>query len=115
MPLVEFLEQHEHIREPESGPLRELLAEAFVLQGAWSRLQLWADLETSEWRSAANHLIYHILRDDDEAAQELIEDVRKGYRRGCKTSIPLTWPGIYACLPCCATVGSRVPSSLAIT
>ena len=87
-PLIEFLEQHEQIREPGSGPLRELLAESFVLQGAWSRLQLWADLETSEWRSAANHLIYHILRDDDEAAQELIEDVRKGYRREHENKYP---------------------------
>ncbi|MGB3798426.1 MAG: hypothetical protein WA952_01355, partial [Lewinella sp.] len=87
-PLIEFLEQHEHIREPDSGPLRELLAEAFVLQGAWSRLQLWADLETSEWRSAANYLIYHILRDDDEAAQDLIEDVRKGYRREYENKYP---------------------------
>ncbi|PPK87180.1 SNF2 family DNA or RNA helicase [Neolewinella xylanilytica] len=87
-PLIEFLEQHEHIREPESGPLRELLAEAFVLQGAWSRLQLWADLETSEWRSAANYLIYHVLRDDDEAAQELIDDVRKGYRREYENKYP---------------------------
>ena len=87
-PLIEFLEQHERIREPESGPLRELLAEAFVLQGAWSRLQLWADLETTEWRSSANHLIYHILRDDDEGALELIEEVRKGYRRDYDNKYP---------------------------
>ncbi len=87
-PLIEFLEQHEHIREPGSGPLRELLAEAFVLQGAWSRLQLWADLETSEWRSAANHLIYHVLRDEDDIAAELIEDVRKGYRRENENKYP---------------------------
>ena len=87
-PLIEFLEQHEHIREPQSGPLRELLAEAFVLQGAWSRLQLWADLETSEWRSSANHLIYHVLRDEDEVAQELIEEVRKGYRREYDNKYP---------------------------
>ncbi|WP_420458711.1 DEAD/DEAH box helicase [Neolewinella sp.] len=87
-PLIEFLEQHERIREPESGPLRELLAEAFVLQGAWSRLQLWADLEPIEWRSSANHLIYHILRDEDEMAQELIEEVRKGYRREYENKFP---------------------------
>ena len=87
-PLIEFLEQHERIREPESGPLRELLAEAFVLQGAWSRLQLWADLETTEWRSSANHLIYHVLRDDDEGAGELIEEVRKGYRRAYDNKYP---------------------------
>ncbi len=87
-PLIEFLEQHERIREPESGPLRELLAEAFVLQGAWSRLQLWADLETVEWRSSANHLIYHILRDEDDIAQELIEEVRKGYRREYENKFP---------------------------
>ncbi|MBB4078783.1 hypothetical protein GGR28_001400 [Lewinella aquimaris] len=86
--LIEFLEQHEHIRDPESGPLRELLAEAFVLQGAWSRLQLWADLETSEWRSSANHLIYHVLRDEDEGANELIEEVRKGYRREFDNKYP---------------------------
>ncbi|PHK97277.1 helicase [Neolewinella marina] len=86
--LVEFLEQHEKIREPESGPLRELLAEAFVLQGAWSRLQLWADLETAEWRSSANHLIYHVLRDEDEIAQDLIEEVRKGYRREYENKYP---------------------------
>ncbi|THH35538.1 DEAD/DEAH box helicase [Neolewinella litorea] len=86
--LIEFLEQHEKIREPESGPLRELLAEAFVLQGAWSRLQLWADLETSEWRSSANHLIYHVLRDEDEIAQDLIEEVRKGYRREYENKYP---------------------------
>ncbi|WP_238750928.1 DEAD/DEAH box helicase [Neolewinella maritima] len=87
-PLIEFLEQHERIREPESGPLRELLAEAFVLQGAWSRLQLWADLETTEWRSSANHLIYHVLRDDDEGAKSLIEEVRKGYRRDHDNKYP---------------------------
>jgi superfamily II DNA or RNA helicase len=87
-PLIEFLEQHERIREPESGPMRELLAEAFVLQGAWSRLQLWADLETTEWRSSANHLIYHILRDDDEGAHELVEEVRKGYRREYENKFP---------------------------
>ena len=87
-PLIEFLEQHERIREPESGPLRELLAEAFVLQGAWSRLQLWADLETTAWRSSANHLIYHILRDEDEIAQDLIEEVRKGYRRDYENKYP---------------------------
>ena len=87
-PLIEFLEQHERIREPESGPLRELLAEAFVLQGAWSRLQLWADLETTPWRSSANHLIYHILRDEDEIAQDLIEEVRKGYRRDYENKYP---------------------------
>ena len=87
-PLIEFLEQHERIREPESGPLRELLAEAFVLQGAWSRLQLWADLETTPWRSSANHLIYHILRDEDEIAQDLIEEVRKGYRRDYENKFP---------------------------
>ncbi len=92
-PLIEFLEQHEKIREPESGPLRELLAEAFVLQGAWSRLQLWADLETTEWRSAANYLIYHVLRDDDEAAQELIESVRKGYRREYENKYPANLAG----------------------
>ncbi|MBC6996267.1 DEAD/DEAH box helicase [Neolewinella lacunae] len=78
-PLVEFLEQYENIRGPKAGPLRDLLIEAFVLQGAWSRLQLWADLETDEWRQAANHLIYHVLRDDDDGAQALIETVRKGY------------------------------------
>ena len=87
-PLIEFFEQHERIREPESGPLRELLAEAFVLQGAWSRLQLWADLETTPWRSSANHLIYHILRDEDEIAQDLIEEVRKGYRRDYENKFP---------------------------
>lgn len=78
-PLVEFLEQYEHIREPQAGPLRELLCEAFVLQGAWSRLRLWADLETDEWRQAAMNLVYHVLRDDDDGAAALIENVRKGY------------------------------------
>ena len=87
-PLIEFLEQHERIREPASGPLRELLAEAFVLQGAWSRLQLWADLDTTAWRSSANHLIYHILRDEDEIAQDLIEEVRKGYRHDYENKYP---------------------------
>ncbi|MTB52066.1 DEAD/DEAH box helicase [Lewinella sp. W8] len=86
--LVEFLEQHELIRNPESGGMRELLAEAFVLQGAWSRLQLWADLETDEWRQSANHLIYHVLRDDDEGAMELIDEVRKGYRREFDNKFP---------------------------
>ncbi|MEL7159794.1 MAG: hypothetical protein AAFN92_03475, partial [Bacteroidota bacterium] len=87
-PLVEFLEQYEGIREEQNGPLRDLLAEAFVLQGAWSRLQLWADLETDEWRKAANHLIYHVLRDDDEGALELIDEVRKGYRRDYDNKFP---------------------------
>ena len=86
--LIEFLEQHENIREPESGPLRDLLIEAFVLQGAWSRLQLWADLEVNEWRSSADHLIYHVLRDEDDAAQELIEEIRKGYRREYENKYP---------------------------
>lgn len=79
-PLIEFMEQYEHIREPQSGPLRELLCEAFVLQGAWSRLRLWADLETNEWRKAAINLVYHVLRDDDDGAAERIEAVKKGYR-----------------------------------
>ncbi|MEO0732560.1 MAG: DEAD/DEAH box helicase, partial [Bacteroidota bacterium] len=87
-PLVEFLEQYEGIREEKNGPLRDLLAEAFVLQGAWSRLQLWADLETGEWRQAANHLIFHVLRDDDEGALSLIEEVRKGYRRDYENKFP---------------------------
>lgn len=80
-PVVEFLEQYEQIREPQSGPLRELLCEAFILQGAWSRLQLWADLETEDWRKAAMQLACHVLRDEDQAASEQIDSVRKGYRQ----------------------------------
>jgi len=87
-PLVEFLEQHENIRDEDAGPLRELLTEAFVLQGAWSRLRLWGDLETDEWRKAAISLIYHVLRDDDEGAASFIEDVRKGYRRDYEDKFP---------------------------
>ena len=86
--IVEFLEQHERIREPDAGPLRDLLIEAFVLQGAWSRLQLWADLEPNEWRRSAANLIYCVLRDDDEGALELIEDVRRGYRREYDNKFP---------------------------
>ena len=86
--LVEFLEQHENIRELNAGPLRELLTEAFVLQGAWSRLRLWGDLEVSEWRKAAISLIYHVLRDDDEGAASFMEDVRKGYRRDYEDTFP---------------------------
>lgn len=86
--LVEFLEQHERIRDESSGPLRELLTEAFVLQGAWSRLRLWGDLETDEWRQAAINLIYHVLRDDDDGALALIDDVRKGYRREVEDKFP---------------------------
>lgn len=78
-PLIEFLEKYEHIREPQAGPLRELLCEAFILQGAWSRLRLWADLETDEWRQAAMNLVYHVLRDDDEGAAAQISTVQKGY------------------------------------
>ena len=80
-PLVEFLEQYDGIRGADAGAMRELLAEAFVLQGSWSRLQLWADLETDEWRQAANNLIYRVLRDDDEGAAELIKTVKKGYQQ----------------------------------
>ncbi|WP_020571767.1 DEAD/DEAH box helicase [Neolewinella persica] len=87
-PIVEFLEQHENIRDESSGPLRELLTEAFVLQGAWSRLRLWGDLETDEWRQAAINLIYHVLRDDDEGALALIQDVSKGYRRDVEDKFP---------------------------
>ena len=91
--LVEFLEQHENIREGVAGPLRELLTEAFVLQGAWSRLRLWGDLETDEWRKAAISLIYHVLRDDDEGAAAFIEDVRKGYRRDYEDKFPVHLSG----------------------
>ena len=91
--LVEFLEQHERIREPESGPLRDLLTEAFVIQGAWSRLQLWADLETDEWRRSADHLIYHVLRDDDEGALAQIDEVRRGYRRAYDNHFPVHLAG----------------------
>ncbi len=93
--LVEFLEQHERIREPESGSMRDLLTEAFVLQGSWSRLRLWADLETDEWRAAADHLIYQVLRDDDVAASELIETVRKGYRRDFDNKYPSHLAGYF--------------------
>ncbi|MEM9930274.1 MAG: hypothetical protein AAF840_10680, partial [Bacteroidota bacterium] len=86
--LVEFLEQHERIRDEDAGSLRELLTEAFVLQGAWSRLRLWGDLETEEWRQAAINLIYHVLRDDDEGALALIADVRKGYQRTFDDKFP---------------------------
>ena len=79
--LIEFLEQHERIREPAAGPLRELLIEAFVLQGAWSRLRLWGDLEPNEWRKAAVSLIYHVLRDDDEGALGFIKTIRAGFAR----------------------------------
>jgi superfamily II DNA or RNA helicase len=94
-PLVEFLEQYEHIREPEAGPLRELLCEAFVLQGKWSRLQLWADLETDEWRKAAMNLVYHVLRDNDEGAAALIDDVRKGYKRDFENKYPAHVAGYF--------------------
>lgn len=80
-PLIEFLEQYDGIRGADAGPMRDLLAEAFVLQGSWSRLQLWADLETDEWRQAANNLIYRVLRDDDDGAKELIGTVKKGYKQ----------------------------------
>lgn len=94
-PLVEFLEQYEHIREPQSGPLRELLCEAFVLQGAWSRLRLWADLETDEWRQAAMNLVYHVLRDDDDGAEALIETVRKGYSQEYGAKFPAHVAGYF--------------------
>lgn len=94
-PLVEFLEQYEHIREPEAAPLRELLCEAFVLQGAWSRLRLWADLETSEWRQAAMNLVYHVLRDDDEGAEALIDTVRKGYGQENEGKFPAHVAGYF--------------------
>ncbi|WP_273443770.1 DEAD/DEAH box helicase [Neolewinella agarilytica] len=94
-PLVEFLEQYDGIREPSAGILRELLCEAFVLQGAWSRLQLWADLETEPWRKAAMNLVYHVLRDDDEGALELIGDVRKGYEREFGSKFPAHLAGYF--------------------
>ena len=94
-PLVEFLEQYEHIRNPEAGQLRELLCEAFVLQGAWSRLQLWADLEPNEWRRAAMHLVYQVLRDDDDAAEEHIDTVRKGYRQEFDGKYPAHLAGYF--------------------
>ena len=94
-PLVEFLEQYEHIREPQAGPLRELLCEAFILQGSWSRLRLWADLETDEWRQAAMNLIYYVLRDDDEGAEALIETVRKGYAIAYGSNYPAHVAGYF--------------------
>lgn len=111
-PLVEFLEQYEHIREPQSGPLRELLCEAFVLQGAWSRLQLWADLETDEWRKAAMNLVYHVLRDDDDGAKELIDDVRKGYRQEFAGKYPAHVAGYFYLLSLLRKSGVKSAESI---
>ncbi|OAV43275.1 DEAD/DEAH box helicase [Lewinella sp. 4G2] len=87
-PLIEFLEQYDGIRGADAGALRDLLAEAFVLQGKWSRLQLWADLETDDWRKAANNLIYRVLRDDDEGAEKLIKAVKVGFQRDHANKYP---------------------------
>ena len=94
-PLIEFLEQYDGIRGEDAGAMRDLLAEAFVLQGKWSRLQLWADLEAEEWRKSANNLIYRVLRDDDEGAAELIDTVRKGYRREHANKFPAHLAGYF--------------------
>ena len=94
-PLVEFLEQYDGIRGADAGAMRDLLAEAFVLQGSWSRLQLWADLETDEWRKAAGNLIYRVLRDDDEGAEELIGAVRNGYKQDYAGKFPAHLAGYF--------------------
>lgn len=79
--LINFLESHPRIRESQYGSLRELLVEAFVLKGEWSRLLLWADLEKITWRKASYELIYRVLNDEDNRIKELIDIVRKGYRQ----------------------------------
>ena len=94
-PLIEFLEQYDHIRDADAGAMRDLLGEAFVLQGSWSRLQLWADLETDQWRKAAGNLIYRVLRDDDEGAEELIGAVRAGYKQEYAGKFPAHLAGYF--------------------
>lgn len=92
-PLITFLESHSQIRDTDSGPLRELLIEAFVLRGEWSRLLLWADLEPVQWRQSAHQLIYRVINDEDEIVSALIDPVRKGYSRDFVANYPANVAG----------------------
>ncbi|MEM7574128.1 MAG: DEAD/DEAH box helicase [Bacteroidota bacterium] len=86
--LLLFLERHPQIEAKEMAAMRDLLCEGYLLRGQWQLVLDWARRETDEWRSAARHLMVASLRDQDEQALELIENVRKGYRKEFSSKFP---------------------------
>ncbi len=93
--LAHFLESHHAIRQLEYGQLREWLTEIYVLQGAWSKLLLWADLEPIPWRQYAQQLIYRVVKDEDEAAEQLMQQLLSAFQQDKKSSYPPDLSGYF--------------------
>ncbi len=93
--LLSFLESHHAIREPDYKQHREWLSEIYMLKGEWSRLLLWADLESTPWRRQALQLIYRVVKDEDEKVEILMQGLLPAYQQEKKNSYPADLSGYF--------------------